>query len=53
MKYFVAALTLIATPAWAHHEVIVISSMLPLFGGVVAVFAGIVAALKSKNASPK
>lgn len=39
-------LGLVATPALAHHEVVVATSMLPLMGGVAVIVLAILAALR-------
>lgn len=36
----VAALALIASPALAHHEVVVAASIMPLLGGLAAISLG-------------
>ena len=39
MKRLIAAFVLFPTYALAHHEVVVVASMLPLMGGLVGIAA--------------
>ena len=39
MRGLLAFCLLLATPAMAHHEVVVVTSMLPFAGGVAAICA--------------
>ena len=48
MRYLAAIFTLLATPALAHHEVVVATSMLPLMGGFAVVAVGIGSFLRKR-----
>ena len=44
MRALAVALALVATPAAAHHEVVMIASTLPLLGGVTAIVSALILA---------
>ena len=46
-------LALVATPAAAHHEVVMIASTLPLQGGVTAIVSALILAWRSGPGSRK
>jgi len=46
---FAAALALVASPALAHHEVVVAASILPLLGGLAAISLGGIAAWRKRR----
>ena len=46
MKRIALALAVVAAPAHAHHEVVVVSSILPVLGGLALITTAGVAALR-------
>lgn len=48
MKYLSLALMLAAAPAYAHHEVVMATSILPTLGGLTFVIAAGLVALRKK-----
>lgn len=48
MRYLAATFTFLATPALAHHEVVVATSMVPFIGGMAVVAVGITAFLRKR-----
>lgn len=46
MRLLSASIVLCATPAYAHHEVVVAASILPLAGGLAAIAAAGLVALR-------
>lgn len=48
MRALTISATLIATPALAHHEVIVATSLLPALGGAAVLFAAVLVELRKK-----
>ncbi|MGB1390698.1 MAG: hypothetical protein ACPG61_17630 [Paracoccaceae bacterium] len=46
MKRLALALAVVAAPAHAHHEVVVVSSILPVLGGLALITTAGVAALR-------
>jgi hypothetical protein len=57
MKVSTLFLAMTATPAFAHHEVVVATSMLPLIGGMATIAVAALAAMRKLrrelHASPK
>jgi Flp pilus assembly protein TadB len=50
MRGLVVLLALFATPAFAHHEVVVVGSLLPVIGGLATIAsAGLVAFLQKRR----
>ena len=49
MKKAIIGLCLLGTPALAHHEVVVATSMIPFLGGLAVIAAAIIAAWRDKK----
>ncbi|MEL7178391.1 MAG: hypothetical protein AAFN63_01030 [Pseudomonadota bacterium] len=48
MKYMAAVFMLLATPAWAHHEVVVATTMVPLMTGLAVITVGVIAVVRKR-----
>ena len=48
MRSLAALLTVLATPALAHHEVVVATSMMPLMGGLAVIALSCAAAVRKR-----
>jgi hypothetical protein len=48
MKAWAVLLALVATPAAAHHDVVMVASTLPLLGGVAAIVSAMLLGLRGK-----
>ena len=49
MKKAIIGLCLLGTPALAHHEVVVATSMIPILSGLAIIAAAIIAAWRDKK----
>lgn len=48
MRYLAAIVILLATPALAHHEVVVATSMMPLMTGLAVITVGVIAVVRKR-----
>ncbi len=53
MRYLAAIFALLATPALAHHEVVVATSVLPLAAAFAVVAVGVAAFIRKLHRAPQ